>query len=450
MPAHTLTQGGITRQLIGLTLPLLLGNLIQQFYNTVDMMIVGQVAGQTPFAAIGVAGSLMSLFTCLLIGFNMGCSILFANRFGARDFAGLRRTVFTTGVILAGVTVLLTGVGLMCLDTVITLIQTPAELRADCRGYLFWILLGLAFTALYNLCATLLQALGKTQVTLLALTVAMVSNIGLDLLFVAGFQLSAVGAALATVLAQGLSALVCLVYLYKAFPQLRLTRQDRVLEQRCFLQASSYGAVSALQQSSLYLGKLLVQSAVNAMGAAAVTAFTAAGCVDNLILAFGDSGIAALAVFVAQNDGAHCQTRITQGIRQGGRLMIGTSVVLGTAVFLLRKQVMGLLVPEGNAQAVTAACQYLSVMCVCYLLAFWADTNQGYFRGSGHIHYAFYVTLLQIVLRVLFTYLLPAELGVTAVAAATGLGWVAMIALQTLLKRSLCHWEGRQRAFKTA
>ena len=171
---------------------------------------------------------------------------------------------------------------------------------------------------------------------------------------------------------------------------------------------------------------------------------------DNLILAFGDSGIAALAVFVAQNDGAHCQTRITQGIRQGGRLMIGTSVVLGTAVFLLRKQVMGLLVPEGNAQAVTAACQYLGVMCVCYLLAFWADTNQGYFRGSGHIHYAFYATLLQIVLRVLFTYLLPAELGVTAVAAATGLGWVAMIALQTLLKRSLCHWEGRQRAFKTA
>ena len=450
MPAHTLTQGGITRQLIGLTLPLLLGNLIQQFYNTVDMMIVGQVAGQTPFAAIGVAGSLMSLFTCLLIGFNMGCSILFANRFGARDFAGLRRTVFTTGVILAGVTVLLTGVGLMCLDTVITLIQTPAELRADCRGYLFWILLGLAFTALYNLCATLLQALGKTQVTLLALTVAMVSNIGLDLLFVAGFQLSAAGAALATVLAQGLSALVCLVYLYKAFPQLRLTRQERALEQRCFLQASSYGAVSALQQSSLYLGKLLVQSAVNAMGAAAVTAFTAAGCVDNLILAFGDSGIAALAVFVAQNGGAHCQTRITQGIRQGGRLMIGTSVVLGTAVFLLRKQVMGLLVPEGNAQAVTAACQYLGIMCVCYLLAFWADTNQGYFRGSGHIRYAFYVTLLQIVLRVLFTYLLPAELGVTAVAAATGLGWVAMIALQTLLKRSLCHWEGRQRAFKTA
>lgn len=113
MPARTLTQGSITRQLIGLTLPLLLGNLIQQFYNTVDMMIVGQVAGETPFAAIGVAGSLMSLFTCLLIGFNMGCSILFANRFGAQDFDGLRHTLFTTGVILAGVTVLLTGLGLV-------------------------------------------------------------------------------------------------------------------------------------------------------------------------------------------------------------------------------------------------------------------------------------------------------------------------------------------------
>lgn len=450
MPARTLTQGSITRQLIGLTLPLLLGNLIQQFYNTVDMMIVGQVAGETPFAAIGVAGSLMSLFTCLLIGFNMGCSILFANRFGAQDFDGLRHTLFTTGVILAGVTVLLTGLGLVFLDTLIALIQTPTELRADCRVYLFWILLGLAFTALYNLCATLLQALGKTQVTLLALAVAMVTNIGLDLLFVAVFQLSAAGAALATILAQCLSAVVCLVYLYKTFPQLRLTRRDMVLEKRCILQASSYGSVSALQQSSLYFGKLLVQSTVNAMGAAAVTAFTAASCVDNLILAFGDSGIAALAVFVAQNDGAHCDRRITQGIRQGWRLMMGTSAVLGLLVFVLRGQAMTLLVPEGNAQAVTAACQYLGIMCVCYLLAFWADTNQGYFRGSGHISYAFYVTLLQIGLRVLFTYLLPRELGVTAVAAATGLGWVAMIAAQTLLKRGLTRPRGSVKALETA
>ena len=450
MPAQTLTQGSITRQLIGLTLPLLLGNLIQQFYNTVDMMIVGQVAGETPFAAVGVAGSLMSLFTCLLIGFSMGCSILFANRFGAQDFAGLRRTLFTTGVILAGVTVLLTGAGLLFLDTLIALIQTPMELRADCRAYLFWILIGLAFTALYNLCATLLQALGKTQVTLLALAVAMVSNILLDLLFVAGFQLSSVGAALATILAQCLSALVCLIYLWKTFPQLHLTRQDMILQKSCLLQASSYGSVSALQQSSLYFGKLLIQSAVNAMGAAAVTAFTAASCVDNLILAFGDSGIAALAVFVAQNDGAHCDKRITQGVRQGWRLMMGTSAVLGLILFLLRKQAMALLVPAGNAQAVTAACQYLGVMCVCYLLAFWADTNQGYFRGSGHISYAFYVTLLQIGLRVLFTYLLPSELGLTAVAAATGLGWVAMITLQTVLKRCLTRQGDRSGALGLA
>ena len=427
MPVRTLTQGSITRQLIGLTLPLLLGNLIQQCYNTVDMMIVGQVAGETPFAAIGVAGSLMSLFTCLLIGFSMGCSILFANRFGAQDFDGLRHTLFTTGVILAGGTVLLTGVGLACLDTFLALIQTPTEL-----------------------CATLLQALGKTQVTLLALAVAMVTNIGLDLLFVAVFQLSAAGAALATILAQCLSAVVCLVYFYKTFPQLRLTRRDLVLETRCLLQVSSYGSVSALQQSSLYFGKLLVQSAVNAMGAAAVTAFTAASCVDNLILAFGDSGIAALAVFVAQNDGAHCDRRITQGIRQGWRLMMGTSAVLSLLVFVLRGQAMTLLVPEGNAQAVTAACQYLGVMCVCYLLAFWADTNQGYFRGSGHISYAFYVTLLQIGLRVLFTYLLPRELGVTAVATATGMGWVVMIIVQTLLKRGLNRQRGGQRMLETA
>lgn len=437
MTLQTLTQGSIPHQLIHLTLPLLLGNLIQQFYNTVDMMIVGKVAGDTPFAAIGVAGSVMHLFACLLIGFCLGCSILFANRFGAQDFPRLRQYIFTTGVILTGITIVLSGAGLLFLPEIVDLIRTPAELQSDCTAYLFWILLGLGFTSLYNLCAMLLQALGKTQITLLALAAAMVSNICLDLLLVAVFQMGSVGAALATILAQLFSALVCLVYILRRFPQLCLRRADLVFRKDLFTQVTSYGSVSALQQSSLYFGKLLVQSAINAMGTAVVTAYTAACCLENLVLAFGDSGAAALAVFIAQNDGAHCDKRIAQGLRQGWRLMLGTSVVLGLLLFLGRFVTMGLLISAKNTQALLEASRYLGVMCVLYPLAFWANHNQGFFRGSGHISCAFFATILQISLRVLCTYLLPREWHLLAVSVATALGWVVMISFQHLLRHHL-------------
>lgn len=432
---NTLTHGSIPRQLIRLALPLLLGNLIQQFYNTADMMIVGRAAGAVPFAAIGVAGSVMHLFTYLLMGFTLGCSILFANRFGAEDFSSLRRTFFTTGVILAGLTLTLTALGLCFLRPLLALIHTPAELLEDCARYLTWIFLGLIFTALYNLCATLLQALGRTQITLLALAAAMCVNISLDLLFVARFHLGSMGAALATVLAQLISALVCLFYLLHAFPQLRLTRKDLVFQRELFLQAGQYGSASALQQSSLYLGKLLVQSAINAMGAEVVTAFTAACCLENLILAFGDSGAAALAVFVAQNDGAHCDSRMAQGLKQGRRLMAGVGIALGALLFLGRGQAMALLLSMEHTQVLGAASNYLGVMCVLYLLSFLGNTNQGYFRGSGHINCAFCATMVQILIRVLLTYLLPQQWGLLTVAAATGLGWVAMLVTQHLLYR---------------
>lgn len=442
MNGVTLTQGSIDRQLIQLALPLLAGNLIQQFYNTVDMMIVGKAAGDGAFSAIGVAGSVMHLFTYLLIGLSVGFSILYANAYGAEDYSGLRKYLFTTGVISAGVTLTLSAGGLLFLRPILGLIRTPAELQADCARYLIWIFAGLFFTCLYNLLASLLRAMGRTSVTLYALAAAMVCNIGLDLLLVAGLRMGVTGAALATVLSQALSALLCGGYLFWRYPELRLTRRDLVFQRSLFRQSAQYGAMSALQQSSLYCGKLLVQSAINAMGTVAITAYTAASCIENLFLAFGDSGAAALSVFVAQNAGARQPDRMREGMRRGLRLMMGTSVVLSLLLVFLRQPALSLLISAGNTAALQAAGDYLKVMCLLYLLSFWGNSFQGYFRGLGRISTAFCATLLQITLRVLFTYLFPAEWGLRSVALATGLGWCAMILFQ--------EWVSRRRSLERA
>lgn len=435
MSGVILTQGRIDRQLIRLALPLLAGNLIQQFYNTVDMMIVGKAAGDGAFSAVGVAGSVMNLFTHLLIGFSVGFSILYANAYGAEDDSRLRKCLFTTGVITVGVTLTLSVGGLLFLRPILTLIQTPAELQGDCARYLVWIFGGLLFTGLYNLLAALLRAVGRTNVTLYALAAAMVCNIGLDLLLVAGLRMGVAGAALATVLSQALSTLLCGGYLFWRYPELRLTRRDLVFQNHLFRQSAQYGSLSALQQSSLYCGKLLIQSAINAMGAVAITAYTAASCVENLFLAFGDSGAAALSVFVAQNVGARRPDRMREGMRRGLRLMMGTSVALSLLLAALRRPALSLLISAGNTDALQAAGTYLGVMCPLYLLSFWGNSFQGYFRGLGRMSAAFCATILQITLRVLFTYLLPAQWGLLSVALATGLGWGAMVALQGWMSR---------------
>lgn len=437
MKNATLTRGKIDRQLIGLALPLLAGSLVQQFYNTVDMMIVSRAAGDNAFAAVGVASSVMNLFFYLLVGLTLGFSILYANAYGAEDFPRLRKYCFTTGVISVGVTLALSGGGLLFLQPILTMIQTPAELQGDCARYLSWIFAGLIFTCLYNLLAALLRAVGRTAVTLYALAAAMVCNIGLDLFLVAGLRLGVAGAAAATVSAQALSALLCGGYLFRHYPQLRLTRQDLVFQRHLFRQSVQYGSVSALQESSLYCGKLLVQSAVNAMGPAAITAFTAASCIENLFLAFGNSGADALSVFVAQNQGARQPERVREGMRRGLRLLLVTSVALSLLLAFLRQPALSLLISVGNSAALQAASSYLGAMCLLYILSFWANGYQGYFRGLGRISAAFCGTLLQITLRVVFTYLFPASWGLLSVALATGLGWVVMIAFQTCLSRRL-------------
>ena len=409
---QNLTSGPIARQLVTLALPLLIGNILQQFYNTIDSFIVGRYVGLDSFAAIGIAGTVMNLFVFVLSGFCAGISIILARFFGRDDFAGFRQEVWLATALGVGSTAVISLIGFAAMSPLLRLIQTPADLHTLVAGYLRIIFLGLVTTYLYNLCAAALRSAGNSAAALAALAVAMAANLVLDLLFVVRFGMGVAGAALATV-------------------------ADLKYNHQLAAQSANYGLVSALHQSSLYIGKLLVQGAVNSMGTQVIAAYTATTRIEGFANSFGDSGSAALSIFVAQNEGAGKRERTQKGFRTGFCLMMGLVVTISVIMALLAAPCSTLLIGSGQEASVASAIGYLRLISVFYFLCFVGNVFVGYYRGRGMVQVPVIGTCLHITVRVILSYLLAGRMGLRAVALATGIGWMFVVAYHSSVYRRL-------------
>lgn len=285
-----LTRGNIGRQLIALSAPLLAGNILQQLYNTVDAVIVGRFVGSTAFGAVGVAGSVMNLFLFLISGGCDGVGALLSQFYGAGDGPSFRRDFWLSGVFGAGVSLVLTALGLLTLTPLLALLQTPDSVALCAADYLRIIFLGFPAAFAYHLSSGVLRAVGNTRAALFFLALSMGANLLLDLALVAGLAMGVRGAALATVLAQALAAGLCALYLRARFPELMFRRADMVMDLPLLKRTARFSFVTALHMCNLYIGKLLVQGTVNSLGEEAVIAFTAATRVEGFANSFGDSG----------------------------------------------------------------------------------------------------------------------------------------------------------------
>lgn len=394
------------------------------------MMIVGRYVGDAAFSAVGVSGSVMNLFIAIIIGLCVGFSILYANAYGAQDYEKLRKTIYTTAVIGISITLILSIAGFIFLKDILNAIQTPDNLLHECEIYLRVIFAGMIFCLMYNLLASILQALGRTNVMLYIIVTAMFFNLFFNYFLVAVLRLEVMGAALATVLSQVISAFLCLFYILKYLPKLKIGKADMSRDRKLSVTAFQFGITSALQQSSLFFGKLMVQRAINALGSDAVMAYTADICIEQLLLAFGDSGAAAIAVFVAQNYGHNEMGRVKDGLKKGIKLMVITGVMLSVMLYFTKPWFISLLISVEKLQVTAIALSYLSIMCIFYPLSFATNSFQGFFRGIGMIQLAFGATLTQIIIRIILTYRFTDLLQLRAVAIATGIGWIAMISIQ--------------------
>ena len=423
-----LTAGPITPQLVRLCIPLLCANVLQQLYNIINSLVVTHYIGDNAFAALGVAESVMNLFIYVITGACMGASVLIAQFFGEKNFPRLRRQLYVSAVLMGGCTLVAVVLGQLFLIPLLRLIQTPEGLMADVSAYLRIILVGMLFTFTYNYLASTLRAVGDTKAALFFLLLSLGYNLAAAWLLVAVLGMGIRGTALATASAQLLSSALCFLYIRKRRPFLAIHREDMKMERGLIRLTSSYAAVSALQQSSLYLGKLMIQSAVNGIslvGTAPISAFTAATRVENFIQAFGSSGCEAIAIFVAQNQGAKEYRRAKDGFLRGMAMVTGIGVVFSFLLALFGEPLVTIFLDE--PVSITLGTSYLRLMGYFYFLSFIGHSFVGHYRGIGRMNITFFGTTLQIVVRVVCTYLLVDFLGLDAVALATGLGWVVIV-----------------------
>lgn len=431
MRRSPLTEGSPRLRLAALSAPLLLGNILQQLYNTADAVIVGRFVGEAAFAAVGVAGSVMNLFLFLISGICDGAGTLLAQFFGAGDRRMFRRCLGLSGCLGAGAALMLAALGLLTLSPLLPLLQTPQSVAVYVRQYLPIICLGFPAAFAYHLTSAVLRAAGDTRAALYFLALSMGSNLALDLLFAAGLALGVRGAALATVLAQILAAGLCGAYLRRRFPELLFSREDLAMDPPLLKRIAKFSLVTALHMCSLYIGKLLVQGTVNSLGQEAIAAFTAASRVEGFANSFGDSGSAAMSVFTGQNTGAGREDRVRRGFWEGERLLAVLGAAASLVMILGARPALKLVLPASSPESLGPAAGYLQLVACFYLFNFLGSGLAGFFRGRGRVDLPVIGSAGHISLRVLLTRLLAPGLGLPAAALATGLGWVCVVLFWT-------------------
>ncbi len=419
--------GNIRKQIILLTLPLIAGELLQQLYNTVDSLIIGQYLGTDAFAASGISGSIMNLFIFILSGFCVGVSVMFSGEYGAGQLQQFRKTHYTTLVFGSIITIILSVIFILLTNPVLRLIATPDELMGYCREYLTVILAGLIATFFNNLYSGILRAVGATSVSLIFLTVSLGSNVALDFLFIAALPFGIIGAAVATIMAQGISACCCYIYLRRHYPELIFQKEDAAFYPDILKKSLGYGFSTALHMSSLYIGKFLVQGIVNLCGTAAIAAFTATTRIEAFISSPGNGFAQAVSIFIAQNRGAGKPERVKRGMRDSFMIMMACAVTLSTFMYIIAPYALRLFLNASETASLVAGTAYLKIIFFFYVLSYMGYFFVGTSRGYGKMTIPFVATTIQISIRVVCSFFLVKSLGLSAVAWATGIGWVAIV-----------------------
>ncbi len=420
-----MVRGGIARSLIAFAVPLVLGNLFQLAYNAVDGMVVGRFAGDGALAAVGTADPVMNLLILGVTGICIGAGVLMSNFFGAGDYADLKKELAAMLALGMGLAALILVLGLILSRPIFLLMQVPAEVMPEALLYMRIIFLGMPFTCLYNIYAAALRSIGDARTPTVFLAASCVMNGLLDVLFVAVFHWGAAGAAVATDLAAMASALACVVYTYKKIDLLRLGRADLRSDKALMGRTVRYGAATALQQCSQPVGKLFIQGMVNSLGVSTMAAFNAVGKIEDFALVPERSLANAMTTFTAQNDGAGRRDRVRQGLIKGLLLELAYFVFICTLILWLHRPMLGLF--SGEAATLDEGSRYFRVMAFFYWLPALTNGIQGFFRGMKHMKVTLFLTLTQISVRVLVTWLVIGNLGITGIAYACAAGWTAML-----------------------
>ena len=418
-----LTKGNISSALLFFALPMIAGNLLQQFYNIADTLIVGQVIGSNALAAVGSAYTLMTFLTSVFLGLSMGSGAFFSICRGQNDSKKLKLAVGHSFLLIAAVTAAVTLLVYLFLSPILSFLQVPDDVWDGMKAYLLIIFAGIPATSLYNFFSCLLRALGNSSVPLVFLAVSSLLNVGLDLLFVAVFPWGIEGAAAATVLSQYVSGIGITVYVWLRSRDLLPSRKEFIFQKEILKEVLNLSSLTCLQQSVMNFGILMVQGLVNSFGSVIMAAFAAAVKVDTFAyLPVQDFGNA-YSTFIAQNYGAGKQDRIRKGTKQSFLISICFSLVISAAVFLGAPFLMQIFVHADETEVIAAGVSYLRIEGAFYCGIGCLFLLYGYFRAVKQPGMSVVLTVISLGARVALAYLLSAWIGETGIWMAIPIGW---------------------------
>ena len=436
-----LTRGSIRSGLIRFSLPLIAGNLLQQFYNIADTLIVGRFLGNVALAAVGSAFSLMVLLTSLVLGLCMGSGVVFSQLYGEGSRERLKTAIANAFVFIAILSLALTAASYALLNAFLSLLRVPQEAIPDITAYLFVVFSGIFFTFLYNFFAAVLRSIGNSLAPLLFLLVSTVVNIALDLVFVLVFKWGVSGAAWATVVAQILSALGIGLYFLLRLPELRPKRENIRFSKPLLSRIASVSVLTSVQQSIMNFGILMIQSLVNSFGIATMAAFAAGVKIDSFAYSPAQDFANGFATFVAQNTGAGKPDRVRQGIREAALLSLSFCAVVSALVFAFARPLLTIFIDPGESAILDIGVHYLRVEGVFYVGIGMLFLLYAIYRGLEQAGMSVVLTVISLGLRVVLAYAFAPQFGVIAIWLSIPIGWfiadiVGIARLKSALKKT--------------
>lgn len=432
----SMTEGNPVKLILQFALPLLLGNLLQQTYNMIDAAIVGRVLGADALAGVGASSSVQFLVLGFCMGICAGFSVPVAKYFGAQDQNSLRRTIahayLLTGFFAFVMTLATT---LLCTD-ILHIMKTPGKIFEDAYVYLFIIFLGIPFSLLYNLLAGILRAVGDSKTPFMFLVISTVSNIVLDLFFIVVIRMGCAGAALATVLAQAMSGILCFFYIQKKYPLLRMTRADWRFQKRAFAELLYMGIPMGLQYSITAIGSMVMQSANNGLGSDYVSGFTVGSKLKQFAMCPFDALATGVSVFASQNMGSRNAKRIRQGILSGLFIGVGYGVISGLVLILFGRTLSLLFVEAKFTDVLDASAQYVRCLGMFYWILGILNICRMSIQGLGYSGVAVFSGAIEMLARILVSRIFVPIYGFLAICYTDQSAWITA----TIYCVIVCSW----------
>ncbi len=418
-------------------IPMIIGNMFQQFYNMADSVIVGKFVGEDALAAVGASYSFTTVFIMIAIGGGIGASVLTSQYLGAGKYREMRTSVNTFLITFAAVSILLAGIGLLINPAILRVLDTPSNVFEDAVLYLQIYFLGLPFMFMYNILSADFNALGKSQIPLALLIFSSLLNILLDLVMVTSFHMGVAGVAIATVIAQGISSVVSFVILLRVLKKYEMEGRAGLFDRFMFFKGTKIAIPSIVQQSIVSIGMLLTQSAVNQFGSSALAGYSAGTRLESLCIVPMIATGNAMSTFTAQNLGANKEQRVKEGYRAVYLIIIGFGVLLIAISQLCYSPILSMFTDQGESPVAFQTGTSYFRFCGWFfaVLGFKAITD-GILRGAGDTKVYMAANLINLAIRVSVARLASPVFGIQVIWYAVPLGWFVNYGISYLWYRT--------------